>query len=260
MNALSIFRLSVILPLVGVILGVLIGMWVKEGIAPLIIGAVGGGVVGFRAATASNVLAQARFEILRLWGKAGYPRSLTIMSQAFGAWLIGWLADWDILKYIGVLLGLGILSTIVLNVFGLAVVGILILLEKKMHIAKLPKIAHFLLGITISMPISTYIYYLSWPAICLATSGWFSHQSGEDSDWIYRLIAAWACPYLVSSLSESEYSLATSDKDRELQARIYQRTTMLWLGLFALYAYFPKIPATLYFWWNWPAPIGELIP
>ena len=240
----SVFPFSVILPLVGAVLGALIGGWVDEGIAPPVIGAAWGGLVGSRAAGADSVLANSRLIFLRMglrdpWGNRMEP-------QALGALLIGWLADVDAFICIGVLLGLGALATMALFAFGLAMIPIVSFASKRLRTPRQRKIFDIAGGVAVSMPVSAYIYWLFLPALCLTTGLWFAHQSGGNYDWAYRLLAAWLCPYLVACWSKREYRLAESDDERKRQIPIFRFGTMGLMALFALYAYFPEIPAFLF--------------
>ena len=248
-SASSIFRFSVILPLVGAILGALIGMWVKEGIAPLIIGAVWGGFVGFRAAKAEYALAKSRFFFVH-YVRMADPPTQRMVVQMFGALLMWWLTDVDAFACLAILLGLCYLLNLMQFVYALIAVAIVNFVKNKVHTERQREIAG-VSGNIISNSINTYIYWLLWPAICLAIGLAFPQEFGGDYDWIYRLLAAWACPYMAANYSSREYRLAESDEERERQVRIFRRWTMLLLALFAFYAHFPAIPAVLYFWWIW---------
>ena len=110
-SALSIVRISVILPLVGVILGALIGLWVEEGIVFPIIGAVWGGGIGLRAAFADMHLEESRYAIFSLYGREGAPKSWGLVVQALGAGLIGWLTDIYAFEYMPFCWGWAVFSS-----------------------------------------------------------------------------------------------------------------------------------------------------
>ena len=249
-SASSIFRLSVILPLVGAILGALIGMWVEEGIVPLIIGAAWGGAMGFRAAKADEVLAHARFEILRLWGGVGYPKSLTLISQVLGAGLIGWLADVYALKFIAILLGLGCILAAVTHIIGRVLIMVGIFVGNIISAEKISSVFRYAVN-SFMMFMLAYIYWLAWPAICSMAGALFANHPEVTHDWMYRLIAAYICLHLGYNLAKTEYCLIGSDEERKRTASIFRQSSMLWLALFVLYAHFPEIPTLLYFWWVW---------